>query len=336
MKNTITFILLLVWSLFGFSQITTSNNLPLGRNELIIEHSYYSLSYLSKYKQAEWVAYQISDSTAFGGYQRENNFKEDDKTNDIALKPFYTHSGYDRGHLCPAGSMAFNSIAMSESFFMTNMSPQVPGFNRGVWKKLESQVRTWGYENQQIFVVTGPVLNSFIDTIGAIPVPQYYYKVVVDYHEPEIKAIALLLENKSSSLPLMEFVVSIDSIEVLTGIDFNPNLPDSLENILEQKSYPELWSWRPIKVKTAKTTTSSYQCIAQTKSGTQCTRNVADSNSYCWQHLPTKTEQMVWVCGKSKIYHTSNTHRGLKRCKSGIKELTLTEALSLGLRKCKD
>ncbi len=336
MKIKCGILVLFIGILCGFTSYNIDISPPMGINQNVIRHHFYSLSYLKEFKQAEWVAYQITDSTAFGNYPRENNFKEDKKTNDITLKPFYAHSGYDRGHLCPAGSMAFSSIAMSESFFMTNMSPQVPGFNRGIWKKLESQVRTWGYENHQIFVVTGPVLTTFIDTIGAIPVPQYYYKVVLDYHEPELKAIGLLLENKSSSLPLTEFIVSIDSIELLTGIDFYSNLPDSLEIILEQKSDPELWSWKPIKVKTTKSTASTYSCIATTKSGNQCTRSVVDSNSYCWQHTPTPMKQMVWVCGKSKIYHTSNTHSALKRCKTGIKELTLAEALSLGLRKCKD
>ena len=336
MKRTLIIILLQISFASGYGQNVAVKTLPIGNNEQIINHYYYTLSYLSEYKQAEWVTYQITDSTAFGNQARANNFKEDEKANDIALKPYYAKSGYDRGHLCPAGSMAFNSVAMSESFFMTNMSPQVPGFNRGIWKRLESQVRTWGYENHEILVITGPVLTSFIDTIGEIPVPPYYYKVVLDYHEPELKAIALLLENKSSSLPLTEFVVSIDSIENLTGIDFYSNLPDSLEDILEQKSYPELWSWKPIQIKTAKTNNPTYQCIAQTESGNQCTRTIADRNGYCWQHIPTKTEQMVWVCGKSKIYHTSNTHAGLKRCKSGIREITLAEALSLGLRKCKD
>ena len=286
----------------ALSQTTEVHN-PIGKNELIITHQYY--------KQAEWVAYQITDSTAFGNQNRANSFKEDASAHDIPLKPYYVKSGYDRGHLCPAGSMAFNATAMTESFYMTNMSPQAPGFNRGIWKKLESQVRTWGYENKAVFVV-------------------------LDKQEPSLKAIAFILANTSSSLDLSSYVVSIDSVEYVTGIDFFASLPDSLENLLEQKSHPELWSWKPIQVTKTKSSTPLFSCIGLTKSGVQCSRTVTDSNGYCWQHQPKTTEQMVWVCGKSKIYHVSKDHGALKRCKSGIREITLTEALKLGLRMCKE
>tara|TARA_R110002050_G_scaffold300786_1_gene472683 strand:- start:21249 stop:22262 length:1014 start_codon:yes stop_codon:yes gene_type:complete len=319
----------------ALSQTTEVHN-PIGKNELIITHQYYTVSYLNQYKQAEWVAYQITDSTAFGNQNRANSFKEDASAHDIPLKPYYVKSGYDRGHLCPAGSMAFNATAMTESFYMTNMSPQAPGFNRGIWKKLESQVRTWGYENKAVFVVTGPILTQFQDTIGQIPVPAYFYKVILDKQEPSLKAIAFILANTSSSLDLSSYVVSIDSVEYVTGIDFFASLPDSLENLLEQKSHPELWSWKPIQVTKTKSSTPLFSCIGLTKSGVQCSRTVTDSNGYCWQHQPKTTEQMVWVCGKSKIYHVSKDHGALKRCKSGIREITLTEALKLGLRMCKE
>ena len=335
MKKALISLLLLVPILTSLGQSNTEKLLPIGVNKLIIEHQYYSLSYRSQYKQAEWVAYQISDSTAFGNQTRSNNFKEDSETKDGSLKPYYSKSGYDRGHLCPAGSMAFTSVAMSESFFMSNMSPQVPGFNRGIWKKLESQVRTWGYENKHVYVVTGPLLSQFIDTIGIIPVPKYYYKVILDYHEPELKAIGFILENKSSSRPLTQFAVSVDSVETLTGINFFSALPDSIENSLEQSYQASLWSWKPVKVKVAKTK-NSFQCVALTSTGNQCSRTVTDSNSFCWQHLPTATNQTVWICGKSKIYHVSPNHGALKRCKSGIRKISLNEALSNGLRECKE
>lgn len=334
---------ILIWFFFllkitnGFSQDTVSNILPIGKNELIITHTYYTLSFRTTYKQAEWVAYQISDSTAFGNQARTNNFKEDVNTKDVSLKPYYAKSGYDRGHLCPAGSMAFSPTSMSESFYMSNMSPQVPGFNRGIWEKLESQVRTWGYQNQHIYVVTGPILTQFIDSIGVIPVPKYYYKVVLDYQEPELKAIGFILENKSSKKALSQFSISIDSVEKVTGIDFFNELPDSLENELEAQFHNELWTWKPVKIKTIKTTNSTkhFQCIAITSSGNQCSRTIADSNSFCWQHQPKEPDQMVWVCGKSKIYHTSPNHGALKRCKSGIREIPLREAIENGFRACK-
>ena len=331
------FWVVIIFAIFSFTSDTDQRFLPKGTKNQEITHQYYTASYVKEFKQSEWVAYEITTETAFGSTKRSNSFKEDKKANDVKLKPFYNKSGYDRGHLCPAGSMAFNSTAMKESFFMTNMSPQEPSFNRGIWKKLESQVRTWGYQNKHIYVVTGPILTEFQDTIGPIPVPKYFYKVVLDYTEPEFKAIGIIMENASSKLPLTHFVVSIDSVEKLTGINFFSELPDSLETVLESLSKPELWSWKPLKsVKqiSNSSNTKSFQCIATTGAGSQCSRTVLDSNSFCWQHQPS-IEIMVWVCGKSKIYHTSKTHSSLERCKSEVKEISLTKAIELGLRECK-
>jgi len=310
--------------------------LPKSSNTQIIEHEYYTVSFNDSFNQADWVAYQISTQTAFGSTKRSNNFKEDPKIENGNLKSSYSKSGYDRGHLCPAGSMAFTNTAMSQSFYMSNMSPQLPGFNRGVWKSLETQVRIWGYKYDTIYVVTGPVLSEFIDTIGEIPVPKYFYKIVLDYRQPELKAIGFVLENTSSNDLISNFAVTIDSVENLTGIDFFSTLPDSIENQLESKINKELWLWdsRTPK-KQVKESNQKYRCIALTGSGSQCSRVVADSNSYCWQHQP-KAEPTVWICGKSKVYHTARDHRGLRRCKKEIHEMKLSEAIKKGKRKCRD
>ena len=115
--------------------------LPHGKGE-IVRHTYFVLSYNSIHKQANWVYYfpQLTNKT--NKTKRTNNFKEDTSVWAGSAKPSdYTKSGYDRGHLCPAGDMTLSVEAMSETFFMSNMSPQVPGFNRGIWKSVEDQVR---------------------------------------------------------------------------------------------------------------------------------------------------------------------------------------------------
>ena len=120
----------------------------------IVHHTYYSLSYSEEHEQPEWVFYEIKNERILGLVQRANNFRKDDKisSNSSSLHD-YKGSGYDRGHLVPAGDMSFSSTAMSESFLMSNMSPQYPSFNRGVWKKLESLVRKWG-TTKSIYVAT--------------------------------------------------------------------------------------------------------------------------------------------------------------------------------------
>ncbi|MBI4722685.1 MAG: DNA/RNA non-specific endonuclease [Candidatus Stahlbacteria bacterium] len=202
----------------------------------IVKHTAYTLKYNEPYEQAEWVAYKLTAERVKGIAKRTDDFRSDPmvKTGSAELSD-YKNSGYDRGHLAPAGDMKWSETAMYESFYMSNMSPQMPGFNRGIWKKLEDQVRDWAVENEEIYIVTGPILEAGLSTIGKnkVGVPNYFYKVILDYKKPEFKGIGFVLPNQSSQYPLESYTVSIDSVEALTGIDFFPAIPDSLENVIE-------------------------------------------------------------------------------------------------------
>jgi endonuclease G, mitochondrial len=211
----------------------------------IVKHTAYMLCYNEKYEQASWVAYHLTaEMCDNNGEERKNNFREDPEVKTkSAIPDDYKKSGYDRGHLCPAGDMGWSEVTMSESFFMSNMSPQVPGFNRGIWKNLESEVREWAKKNKEIYVVTAGVLEDSLATIGEdkVAIPAYYYKVILDVHSPEYKAIAFVLPNQANKDSFFNYAVSIDSVEHLTGINFFPTLPDSLENILESKVEVDKW-----------------------------------------------------------------------------------------------
>lgn len=205
----------------------------------IVRHLYFILSFNPQHKQANWVYYQ---PRVEGGIAvRTNNFREDKMVSSGSAKPSdYLKSGYDRGHLCPAGDMTQSIEAMSETFYMSNMSPQIPAFNRGIWKSLEEQVRKWG-EKEQIYVVTGPVFKDRKGYIGEnkVTVPGYYYKVV--YSPSRGQMIGFVLPNEKSYRKFADHIVSVDSVENLTGIDFFPQLPDSLENRLESWSDYSKW-----------------------------------------------------------------------------------------------
>ena len=127
----------------------------------VIEHEYYVLSYSEKHEQAYWVSYLLDSSRLNGGIDRTNDFRIDPfiKTGSATLSD-YKGSGYDRGHLVPAADMNFALDAMSETFYMSNMSPQVPSFNRGIWKKLESLVREWANYEGVLYIVTGPIFTT--------------------------------------------------------------------------------------------------------------------------------------------------------------------------------
>jgi len=209
----------------------------------IVKHTYYTLAYSEENEQAYWVYYELTPEFINGGQSRTDDFREDPavSTGSASLND-YKGSGYDRGHLCPAADMALNNMSMSESFYLSNMSPQVPGFNRGIWSKTEDQVRKWALSYQKLYVVTGPIFRDNKGTIGEdkVTVPGYYYKVLFDGKD---RMIGLVLPNASSSKELNTFIVKVDDIEDQTGIDFFPGLNDKLENSLEGEVDKSGWSF---------------------------------------------------------------------------------------------
>ena len=226
-----------LWVILFYSLLCSQDLRPKPiSGEQIIDHFGYSLSYNEEHEQASWVFYELTDKEISGLVKRKDQFRSDPnvKTGSASLSD-YKGSGYDRGHLAPAADMRWSPTAMSESFFMSNMSPQNPSFNRGIWKKLENKVRDWVINNQTIYVVTGGVLTDSLDAIGEnqVSVPNHYYKVVLDYTKPVIRGIGFILPNERSNLSLMNFAVSIDSVEIFTGIDFYYSLPDSIEDSIE-------------------------------------------------------------------------------------------------------
>ncbi|MBI1185534.1 DNA/RNA non-specific endonuclease [bacterium] len=231
-----------------WSSYTLPSNLELPATDpslAIINHKYYSLGYNELYEQAAWVAYSICLSELQNPVKRKDHFMADPSVSTgSATLDDYKRSGYDRGHLAPAADMAWSKTAMDESFYMSNMSPQEPSFNRGIWKKLEEQVRTWVYTDTLLFVVTGPVFTENMKHIGGneVAVPNYYYKIVADFSWPEIKTIAFVMPNEGSKESIYNYVVSIDSVEQLTGLDFFYQLPDALEDAAEAQNNWQQWA----------------------------------------------------------------------------------------------
>ncbi len=175
----IPFISHLIILITSFSGVLLSQELlPTSSTNEIVKHTYFTISYAKEHKQAEWVYYELTPEFITGTQSRTDNFRPDPKvTTGSAQLTDYRGSGYDRGHLLPAGDMRKSHTSMSETFYLSNMSPQVPAFNRGIWSTLESIVRNWAVEGM-VYVVTGGVLTSNKGTIGAnrVTVPLYYYK----------------------------------------------------------------------------------------------------------------------------------------------------------------
>jgi endonuclease G, mitochondrial len=223
--------------------------LPTSTTNAIVRHKYFTLSYAEAHEQAEWVAYRLTREELNAPWvSRTNNFQPDPKVKTGSATPDdYRNSGYDRGHLLPAADRAFSEEAMSETFYMSNISPQASNFNKGVWRELEELTRSWAKRDKQLYVVTGPVLKMPVKgAIGAnkVSVPAAYFKVLLDLEEPIIKGIGFVIPNEISFEPLHKFAVSIDEVEELTGIDFFVDLmPKALEVEVEKSFNLDLWEF---------------------------------------------------------------------------------------------
>lgn len=227
---------------FGFDFLPTSTT---GQ---VIHHKGYSLSYSEPHEQAEWVAYSLHKNDISYTNRKRPYFETDSKVKTKSAHwRSYKKSGYDRGHLCPAGDRKKTKELYNETFLTSNISPQKRKFNAGIWNRLEQKTRYWAKKHNHLYVISGGVLtDKNLKTIGSdkVAVPKQFYKILLNYTEPEIKAIAFLLPHQDSNLPLYKFVVSIDEIEEITGIDFFPALPEDIEKEMESSNSYKGWSFR--------------------------------------------------------------------------------------------
>lgn len=209
----------------------------------IEDYKGFSLMYNEDTEQPRWVLYILTHKMLTGKkYERTDKFVADRNIISCSATPSdYKHSGYDKGHLCPAADMAWSAQSESECFYMSNMSPQVPGFNRGIWKTLEEKVRKWAKINDSIVVITGPVIADSSNAIGAnkVIVPAFFYKVVADISYPTYKTIAFLMPNKTLDDDIYQYAVSVDSVENILHADFFSGI-----EILEQtEASLDKYSW---------------------------------------------------------------------------------------------
>ncbi len=228
----------------GFKPLSRKDFLPSSTNQ-VIHHSTYSLSYSEKHEQAEWTAHILRESDI-----TNNNFKRPYFEIDNMVKTGAAHwrnykkSGYDRGHLVPAGDRTGSKKVYEETFLTSNISPQEHEFNAGIWNRLEQKTRYYAKRYDELYVVTGPVFKGNMDEIGTenVTVPSAFYKIIYRQdNNDDGKILAFLMPHQASSKSIYEYVTSVDEIERLTGIDFFAQMPDNLENQLEASNSSKGW-----------------------------------------------------------------------------------------------
>ena len=262
-------IIVLIPILFGVylycQQINTQNNnkpqtdislqIPLGkdletpiplvpRQEQIIRHSGYTVSYNKDLKIPNWVSYELTREETKGKEKRSNRFITDPLVKGlIATNADYARSRYDKGHMAPAADMKWSPQAMEASFYFSNICPQHPQLNRRGWKKLEEKIRDWAIADSAIIIICGPIITKQPKTIGKnkVAVPQQFFKVVLSPFAKPMRAIGFLFNNRQAVEPLSTYAVTIDSIERLTNMDFFAPLPDEIENKIEAEANYFQW-----------------------------------------------------------------------------------------------
>ena len=233
------------------------DNLELGAPEgkevdCIFEREGYAFGYSEIHEQPLWVIYKLTADELNGKrVGRTDDFRADPRVRTRSADPEdYKGTGYDRGHLAPAADMCWDKDVMSESFYMSNMSPQKPECNRGIWVELESQVRDFARREKEVFIVTGPVFYSGkpVKSIGVnnrVSVPHAYYKVVYDL-TPPCKMIGFIIPNSGSNKKLQNFAVTVEKVEKETGLIFFPGLETNQAALKRTISVSD-WNWTPRK-----------------------------------------------------------------------------------------
>lgn len=237
-KAGVTALVLLTIGALSLSLGQKPHHLPI--SEHFLHRDAYSLSYDGQHRQARWVYEHLTPEKLQGIAEREQHeFQEDPSLPSLirSSKADYAGSGFDRGHLCPAADARISDQAMKETFYLSNISPQSPLFNRGYWAKLEKHVRNLTKVYGSLHVFSGPLYLPYTEAngkkyvkyevIGAnnVGVPTHFFKMIFTESNSSWRLLeAYILPNESidNKTPLESFLSSMEKIERLSGIIFTP------------------------------------------------------------------------------------------------------------------
>ena len=223
--------------------------IPIGKANtpsLILYREGYTTSYNAATRTPNWVAWHLTAAHTNGPIKRKGiTFQADEEILAPRVDTYdYMRSGYDRGHMCPAGDNHWSQKAMEQSFLMTNICPQEPALNSGLWNTVEKLCRTWAEQYGDVYIVCGPIyFNRKHKTIGKnkVQVPEAFFKVVLRLKD-EPKAIGFICRNASAKgHKKIDYVNTVDEVERITGMDFFSQLPDNIEQVIESQANIKEW-----------------------------------------------------------------------------------------------
>ncbi|MBE9142880.1 DNA/RNA non-specific endonuclease [Planktothrix mougeotii LEGE 06226] len=217
---------------------------PQNSTNFLIERPEFVLSYNSKTGTANWVSWQLNQSW-LGTAKRQNNLRHDDNLPQgwYQVKPNdYRGTGYDRGHLVPSGDRTNTPEHNSATFILTNIIPQAPELNRGIWSNLEQYCRDLAQHGKELYIIAGVSGKDKTIAKGNITVPEWNWKVIVILDQPNQKitentrVIAVKISNSKNLINKWKYYrVSVDDIEANTGLDLLSNIPKNIQDKLERQ-----------------------------------------------------------------------------------------------------
>lgn len=240
----------------------------------------YALEWNEEKQHAAWVAFSFDKITAQKNVQRapDDAWSQDPELPEGIKQPEESNhksDGYDKGHLCASNDRAYSEEANWQTFYYTNISPQFSSFNQGFWQGLEEQVQQWGASclsdvYDKLYITKGGTIDNLLinfkgtvaaadskypttDANGFTPkglaCPKYYFMAILAQKGDTYHAIGFWVEHKEdwpkkpTADQLKACAVSIDDLEVNTGLDFFCNLPDVIEDEVESSCNVNDWAW---------------------------------------------------------------------------------------------
>jgi DNA/RNA endonuclease G (NUC1) len=287
-------------------------------NYTLLENVGYSVGYSDTLENPLWASYRLFKVLDPISHERPSSFSIDYRTAARVSHDDYTNSGYDRGHMAPNASIdyCYGLTAQRESFMMSNICPQTPTLNRGIWASLEAYIRSCANALDEVWVFTGPVFDSVDEELASgVDIPDAFYKIVIDevYGSPRVISF-LIPQNVASGSQYEDYLVSVDEIESETGINFLWSLTDSFEITLEAQVPSTLWSVSGSSMPQA----SQSPQQSSDSSSSSCDKYVASKNSevfhHAWCSYVSQISSSNKVCYCSREEAVADGKRPCKSC----------------------
>ena len=221
------------------------------RSEVLLNHEFLKISYNIEHKLPNWVFYKLTkEHLENPTTKRKTGFSADPRLITLRMpylfKNAYKNAAqkYDIGHMAPSADFLFRKEANAETFFMSNTAPQSPKLNRIAWEHLEVMIRGWACSEDELFVITGPILKPGLKKLpSGASIPEKFFKVILDTSPPRKSIAFIFSQTDQSRNDYQERALSIEELEKQTGFDFFPQIPaaerKSIESSFNLKDWQE-------------------------------------------------------------------------------------------------